>query len=162
MTSPLKNISRKGPRNCGSLHGTPHGEPGQGCAPNDTAGADGRFSAAPTALGSSSGSISQPFRAGLTFGGRPSGPCIYSDLCRVISPSTGRRQVSCSHGTPHGTPGHSGAGGMTKERVVQRERIVVKGQGRCRGGGGNAFPSTTALSIDTNRFVRNQKSRSLS
>ena len=24
-----KNISRKGPRNCRSLHGTPHGEPGQ-------------------------------------------------------------------------------------------------------------------------------------
>jgi hypothetical protein len=64
-------------------------------------GESGRsFSAAPTALGSSSGSISQPFRAGLTFGGRPSRPCIYGDLCRVISPSTCRRQVGCSHGTP--------------------------------------------------------------
>src|SRR3984957_8255233 len=30
-------------------------------------------------------SIPQPFRAGLTFGGRPSGPCIYRDLCGVIS-----------------------------------------------------------------------------
>jgi hypothetical protein len=59
-------VSRKGPRNCRSL----------GFAPNDTGRAEDRFSAAPTALGSSSGSISQPFRAGLTFGGRPSGPCI--------------------------------------------------------------------------------------
>jgi hypothetical protein len=40
--------------------------------------ADDRFSAAPTALGSSSGSISQPFRTGLTFGGWPSGPCHFS------------------------------------------------------------------------------------
>ena len=39
-----------------------------GYAANDTGRADDRFSAAPTALGSSSGSISQPFRAGLTFG----------------------------------------------------------------------------------------------
>jgi hypothetical protein len=44
-----------------------------------------RSGAAPTALGFSSGSISQPFRAGLTFGGRPSGPYVYGDLCRVIS-----------------------------------------------------------------------------
>src|ERR1700730_5296838 len=82
-TTPLpKNISKKDPRNCRSLHGAP----GQvGFAPNDTGRADDRFSAAPTALGSSSGSISQPFRAGLTFGGRPSGPYIYGDLCRVIS-----------------------------------------------------------------------------
>jgi hypothetical protein len=80
-----KNISKKGPQNCRSLHGTP----GQvGYAPNDTGRGDDRFSAAPTALGSSSGSISQPFRAGLTFGGRPSGPCFYGHLCRVISPST--------------------------------------------------------------------------
>ena len=48
--------------------------------------ADDRFSAAPTALGSSSGSISQPFRAGLTFGGRPSGPCIYGDLAVSFLP----------------------------------------------------------------------------
>jgi hypothetical protein len=34
------------------------------------------FSAAPTALDHSSSSTSQPFRAGLTFGSRPSGPCI--------------------------------------------------------------------------------------
>jgi hypothetical protein len=33
-------------------------------------------SAAPTALGFFSGLVSQPFRAGLTFGGRPSGPRI--------------------------------------------------------------------------------------
>jgi hypothetical protein len=65
-------------------------------AQDDTGRADDRFSAAPTALGSSSGSISQPFRAGLTFGGRPSGPCIYGDLCPVISPLTCRRLVSCS------------------------------------------------------------------
>jgi hypothetical protein len=65
-------------------------------APNDTAGVDDWFGAARTALGSYSGSISQPFRAGLTFGGRPSGPCIYCDLCRVISPSTCRWQVSRS------------------------------------------------------------------
>src|SRR6266851_9539597 len=73
-------------------------------APHDTAGADDRFSAAPTALGFSSGSISQPFRAGLTFGGRPAGPCIYSDLCCVISPSTCRRQVSCSAAPGKGVP----------------------------------------------------------
>jgi hypothetical protein len=45
-----------------------------------TQGEDDQLSAAPTALGSSSGSVSQPFRAGLTFGGRPSGPYIYGDL----------------------------------------------------------------------------------
>jgi hypothetical protein len=39
------------------------------------------------------GLISQPFRAGLTFGGRPSGPCIHGDLCSVISLFTCRRQV---------------------------------------------------------------------
>jgi hypothetical protein len=63
-------------------------------APNVTGRADDGFSAAPTALGPS-GSISQPFRAGLTFGGRPSGPCIHGDLSGVISPSTCRRQLSC-------------------------------------------------------------------
>jgi hypothetical protein len=63
----------------------------ESAAPRDDKGrVDDRFSAAPTALGSSSGSISQPFRAGLTFGGRPSGPCFYGDLCRVISASTCR------------------------------------------------------------------------
>jgi hypothetical protein len=41
-----------------------------------------------------------------------------------------------------------------KERVVERERTVAKGQGSCWGGG-NAF------SIDSNRFVLNQKSHSL-
>src|ERR1700678_1533912 len=40
-------------------------------APNDTGRGGRRFSAAPTAPGSSSTLISQPFRAGLTFGGRP-------------------------------------------------------------------------------------------
>ena len=80
----------------------------ESAARDDTGRANDRFSAAPTALGSSSGSISQPFRAGLTFGGRPSGPCIYGDLCRVISPSTCRRQVSCSHGTLHGEPDRRG------------------------------------------------------
>jgi hypothetical protein len=37
---------------------------------------------------------------------------------------------------------------MTKERVVERERTVVEGQGSCWGGG-------DAFSIDSNRFVRN-------
>jgi hypothetical protein len=45
-----------------------------------TQGEDDQLSAAPTALGSSPGSMSQPFRAGLTFGGRPSGPYIHGDL----------------------------------------------------------------------------------
>src|SRR5271168_2790957 len=72
---PVENISRKGPQNCGS-----------GYAPNDTGRADDRYSAAPTALGSSSGSISQPSRAGLTFGGRPSGPCIHGDLALSFLP----------------------------------------------------------------------------
>jgi hypothetical protein len=40
--------------------------------------------------------ISQPFRAGLTFGGRPSGPCTYGDLCPVSSLLTCRRHVGCS------------------------------------------------------------------
>ena len=39
-------------------------------------------------------SISQPFRAGLTFGPRPSGPCIHGDLA-VISPSACLRQICC-------------------------------------------------------------------
>jgi hypothetical protein len=69
----------------------------QTVAPHDSGRAEDRLSAAHTALGSSSQSISQPFRAGLTFGGRPSGPCICGDLCPVISPSTCPRQVSCSH-----------------------------------------------------------------
>src|SRR5271163_4017393 len=51
------------------------------------------FSAAPTALGSSSILVSQPFRAGLTFGTRPSGPCIHGAFCRVFSPSICCRQV---------------------------------------------------------------------
>jgi hypothetical protein len=38
--------------------------------------------------------------AGLTFGGRPSGPCLYGDLCRVSSPSTCHRPGDCSHGAP--------------------------------------------------------------
>jgi hypothetical protein len=102
----FENIPTKGLSNCGSLHVTP-GQIGFASlheqtreVPNDTGRADDRFGAAPTALGFSSGSISQPFRAGLTFGGRPSGPCTYGDLCCVISPSTCRRQVACSHGTP--------------------------------------------------------------
>ncbi len=65
-------------------------------APNDTGSADDRFSAAPPALRFSSGSISQPFRAGLTFGGRPSRPCICDEVSSVISPSTCRKEVSCS------------------------------------------------------------------
>jgi hypothetical protein len=35
-----------------------------------------------------------------------------------------------------------------KERVVERERTVVKGQGGCWGGGDAPLPSTTALFID--------------
>jgi hypothetical protein len=37
---------------------------------------------------------------------------------------------------------------MTKERVVERVRTVVKGKGGCCGGGDAPFPSTTALFID--------------
>ncbi len=40
-------------------------------------------------------SISQPFRAGLTFGGRPSGPCVHDDFAASFS-LTCRRQVGCS------------------------------------------------------------------
>ncbi len=75
---PVRNISRKGPWKLQIPRLRSY----------DTAVAGDRFCAAPTALRSSSGSISQPFRAGLTFGGRPSGPCIYSDLRCVIPPST--------------------------------------------------------------------------
>jgi hypothetical protein len=39
-----------------------------------------RLSAAPTALRSSSGLSPQPFRAGLTFSGRPSGPLLHGDF----------------------------------------------------------------------------------
>jgi hypothetical protein len=38
---------------------------------------------------------------------------------------------------------------MTKGRVVERERTIVKGQGGCWGGGDASFPSTTALFIDS-------------
>ena len=62
-----------------------------------------RFSAAPTALDHVR-PISQPFRAGLTFGSRPFGPCIHGILGRVISLSTCRRQVEVL--------------GMTKGRVA--------------------------------------------
>ncbi len=116
----------KGPRNCRSLRALPHGSPGRrdrsAFAPNDTGRADDWLSAAPTALGSSSGSISQPFRAGLTFGGRPSGPCIYADLCHVISPSTCPGQVSCSHGTLHGEPGQAGQAGRQRRGRGSIER----------------------------------------
>jgi hypothetical protein len=47
--------------------------------------------------------ISQPFRAGLTFGGRPSGPCIHGD-CRCYS----------ALNLPQGRP----CLGMTKARAV--------------------------------------------
>jgi hypothetical protein len=53
-----------------------------------------------------------------------------------------------------GPPGPSNTRDDKKERVVERERTVAKGQGSCWGGG-NAF------SIDSNRFVLNQKSHSL-
>jgi hypothetical protein len=51
-----------------------------------------RFSAAPTALESSLGSISQPFRAGLTFGIGPPG-LVSMAIAGFISPSACRRQV---------------------------------------------------------------------
>jgi hypothetical protein len=44
-------------------------------------------------------------------------------------------------------PRHAGAGGMTKGRVVERQRTVVKGKG-----GWGTFSSSTALSVDRNRF----------
>jgi len=50
---------------------------------------------------------------------------------------------------------------MTKERVVERERTVAKGQGGCWGGG-DAFSLDPRLSFDTTVFVRNQKSHRLS
>ena len=43
---------------------------------------------------------SQPFRAGLTFGGRPSGPCIYDHVCSV---SLNLPQASQLLGTTKGT-----------------------------------------------------------
>jgi hypothetical protein len=48
-----------------------------------------------------------------------------------------------------GTADPSASLGMTKERVVERERTVVEGQGGCWGGGDAPFPSTTALFIDS-------------
>src|SRR6266702_8224712 len=47
-----------------------------------------------------------------------------------------------------GTADPSASLGMTKERVVERERTVVEGQASCWGGGDAPFPSTTALFID--------------
>ncbi len=52
-----------------------------------------RFSAAPNGARIIFGIDSQPFRAGLTFGSRPSGPCIHGDLRLVICPSTCSRRV---------------------------------------------------------------------
>jgi hypothetical protein len=93
-----KSISRRGPLNCRSL-GFARDDNGRATPsfcfgfarwafvkthrpPNDTRAED-RFSVAPTALGIIFDLISQPFRAGLTFGGRPSGPCVHGDFCSV-------------------------------------------------------------------------------
>jgi hypothetical protein len=38
---------------------------------------------------------------------------------------------------------------MTEEKMVERERTVVEGQGSCWGGAGAPFPSITALFIDS-------------
>ena len=61
-------------------------------------GAGPRFSAAPTALRSSSGLVPSPTGLGSSVGDRPSGPRIYCDFCTVISFSACHRQVACSHG----------------------------------------------------------------
>jgi hypothetical protein len=53
---------------------------------------------------------------------------------RTADPSTARRDRSASLG-------------MTKGRVVERQRTVVKGKG-----GWGTFSSSTALSVDRNRF----------
>src|ERR1700736_7049789 len=114
----------------------------------------GLVSAAPTALGSSSGSISQPFRAGLTFGGRPSGPYIYGNLCRLptrLSESAAPRNDK-------------------KERVVVKERAVAKGNGvprrRCKLTFDNRLPFTftqgRSPSTASTVFVRKQKSHRIS
>ena len=63
---------------------------------------------------------------------------------RTADPSTARRDRSAS------LPRLAGAGGMTKERVVERERTAVKGQGSCWHGW-EAFPSTTARSFGNTR-----------
>ena len=60
----------------------------------------------------------QPFRAGLIFGAGPLGLDCKHRFPMFIPSLTCRRQVSRSHGTPHGTPGRGGAGGMTKERAT--------------------------------------------
>jgi hypothetical protein len=51
--------------------------------------------------------------------------------------------------------------GMTKERVVERERTVAKGQGGCWGGG-DAFSLDHRLSFDNNRFCAESKNHRLS
>jgi hypothetical protein len=76
--------------NCGS----------PGYAPNDTAGVDDRFR-----------SVSKPFRAGLTFGGRPSGPCTCTDLL----PCHFSLNLPQASGL---LPRHAGAGGVTKENAA--------------------------------------------
>jgi hypothetical protein len=45
---------------------------------------------------------------------------------------------------------------MTKERVVERERTVAKGQGGCWGGG-DEFSLDHRLSFDNNRFYAESK-----
>jgi hypothetical protein len=92
----------------------------RGYAANDTWRAGDGLSTAPTALASFSGSISQPFRAALTFGGRPSGPCINCNLCRVMFPQL----VAGKSPAPAARRDRRGKG-MTKERVIAAWRVIA-------------------------------------
>jgi hypothetical protein len=53
----------------------------------------------------------QPFRTGLIFGAGPLGLDCKHRFPMFIPPLTCRRQVGCSYGTPHGTPGQAGQSG---------------------------------------------------
>ncbi len=52
----------------------------------------------------------QPFRAALIFGAGPLGLDCKRRFLMFRPSLTCTRQVKCSHGTPHGTPGQAGQG----------------------------------------------------
>ena len=100
-----KNISRKGPRNCRSLHGTPHGRPGQaeqvGFALINKRRVWCRTSGArPLAYGPSPSGLGY-------FWCRPSGPGLQTPLSHVHS---SLNLPQASQLLPRQAPRHAGAG----------------------------------------------------
>jgi hypothetical protein len=120
-----------------------HGSPGQagqalGFLLNDK-GTSGSFSAAPTAL-IIFGIEPQPFRAGLTFGGLPSGPRIYGEFAVLFL-----SQLAVDKSAVRDD---KAAGGVSIRKQIVAERAA----GSCLREGRTAGPSAT-LGMTKGRMV---------